>query len=89
MTADVLPVSAAEHIEAPQMVAAAATVWATVSILDEVVADPRGCTMAQAQVDLSLKQLGIAKTDLYDHIVDAVERGEWSAADVADGVPDD
>lgn len=89
MTADVLPVSAAEHIETPQTVAAAATVWATVSILDEVVADPRGCAMAQAQVDLSLKQLGIAKTDLYDHIVEVVERGDWPVVDAGDGVPDD
>lgn len=89
MTADVLPVSAAEHIETPQTVAAAATVWATVSVLDEIVTDPHGCATAQTHVDLGLRQLGLSKTDLYDHIVEVVEDGDWFAMGVEDGVPDD
>lgn len=88
MTADVLPVSAAKQVEVPQTVSAAATVWATVSILDGLNSNGHR-SAAQAHVDVSLRELDLAKPELYDHIVDVVERNGWASVDGASDIPDD
>jgi hypothetical protein len=90
MTSDLISIADAREERSDEALTAAATVWATISVIDELtIAAPggRACPTAQRRVESGLRELGHEKLELYEYIVGAIERGDWAALGVARGDP--
>jgi hypothetical protein len=85
MTADLLSVPELDSCE-PEERVAAATVWATIAVIDRLTVQTHGGA-AQRRVDHSLRELGHTKVELYEQVVSAIERGDWATLGVARGHP--
>jgi hypothetical protein len=82
MSADMLAAPATGTAGTDDVLTAAATVWATLSVLDELELNPEARTLADSAHRHLVEQLdraGIDKADLYEHIVSAVDAGDWLA----------
>lgn len=64
-----------------------AFMWATLNALDCVEVATSDATVVRAvheRFRRRLNALGITSTDLFEHLADAVERGDWGALGIVD-----
>jgi len=90
MSADMLTAPAARPATGGDVVTAAATVWATLCVLDELPLEPGDRarnSAAQRHLAQQLQTLGLEKSELHEHIVSAVERGDWAALGIDPNAP--